>query len=152
MPHYEFFCHACNRPFSNKLPPIEHNEGKVVNPRCGSEEVEQRWFYLVAKQSAQATRQVPTGSCALPFSKENREDALEDEVTEHFAQRHSETRALAQDMVPAGQYGPSLQDGGPYASKEITRIPRQSRHPLCDHLPPGCLHREGNRSADTHLK
>jgi len=52
MPDYEFFCHACNRPFSKTLPPIERNENKVVCPRCGSEEVERRWFYLVAaKQS-----------------------------------------------------------------------------------------------------
>lgn len=53
MPHYEFFCHACNRPFSKTQIHIEHNKGKVVCPRCGSVEVEQRWFYLVAaKQSA----------------------------------------------------------------------------------------------------
>ena len=53
MPHYEFFCHTCNRPFSRTLPPTEIMKGKVVCPRCGSEEVEQRWFYAVtAKQSA----------------------------------------------------------------------------------------------------
>jgi len=34
------------------LPPTEYKEGKVVCPRCGSEEVEQGWFYPVsAKQS-----------------------------------------------------------------------------------------------------
>jgi len=42
MPHYEFFCHACNRPFSKTLTPTEYKEGKVVCPTCGSEEVEQR--------------------------------------------------------------------------------------------------------------
>lgn len=53
MHHYEFFCRACNRPFSKIRIPIEPNEGRVVCPHCGSEEVEQRWFYLVAaKQSA----------------------------------------------------------------------------------------------------
>jgi putative FmdB family regulatory protein len=52
MPHYEFFCHTCNRPFSKTLTPIERNNSSIVCPHCGSEEVEQRWFYLVAaKQS-----------------------------------------------------------------------------------------------------
>lgn len=52
MPHYEFFCHTCNRPFSKMLTPTEF-QGKVVCPRCGSEEVEHRWFYPVTgKQSA----------------------------------------------------------------------------------------------------
>ncbi|MBZ5682761.1 MAG: zinc ribbon domain-containing protein [Acidobacteriia bacterium] len=46
MPHYEFFCHTCNRPFSKTLTPTEY-KGKIVCPRCGSEEVEQRWFYAV---------------------------------------------------------------------------------------------------------
>ena len=53
MPEYEFFCHTCNRPFSKTLIPTEYKELTLVCPRCGSEEVEQRWFYLVAaKQSA----------------------------------------------------------------------------------------------------
>jgi putative FmdB family regulatory protein len=53
MPHYEFFCHTCSKPFSKTLTPTEYKEGKVVCPRCGSEEVEQRWFYPVtAKRSA----------------------------------------------------------------------------------------------------
>ena len=52
MHHYELFCHACNRPFSKTRTSIEPNEGKIVCPYCGSEEVEQRWFYLVAGQSA----------------------------------------------------------------------------------------------------
>ena len=53
MPHYEFFCHTCSRPFSKTLTPTEYKEGKVVCPGCGSEEVERRWFYPVtAKQSA----------------------------------------------------------------------------------------------------
>ncbi len=48
MHHYEFFCRPCNSPFSKIRTPIDANEGKVVCPRYGSKEVEQRWFYLVA--------------------------------------------------------------------------------------------------------
>ncbi len=42
MPHYEFFCRTSNRPFSKTLTPTEY-KGKVVCPRCGSEEVDHRW-------------------------------------------------------------------------------------------------------------
>lgn len=53
MPHYEFLCYTCNRPFSKTRTPAEYKESKVVCPRCGSVEVEQRWFYFVTtKQSA----------------------------------------------------------------------------------------------------
>ena len=53
MPYHGFFSYACNRPFSKTLPPIEHSKGKVVCPRCGSEEGERKWFYLAAaKQGA----------------------------------------------------------------------------------------------------
>jgi putative FmdB family regulatory protein len=45
MPHYEFFCHACKKAFSKVLTPAEYEEGEVVCPHCGSDEVEQRWFY-----------------------------------------------------------------------------------------------------------
>ena len=52
MPQYEFFCHACNRPFSKTLTPVEYKEGNVTCPQCGSKQVEQRWFYAAAgKQS-----------------------------------------------------------------------------------------------------
>ena len=45
--------HTCNRPFSKTLAPTEHTDGKVVCPRCGSEEVERRWFYpITVKQTA----------------------------------------------------------------------------------------------------
>jgi len=47
MPHYELFCQTCNRPFSKTLTPTEYKEGTIVCPRCGSEEVVQRWFYSV---------------------------------------------------------------------------------------------------------
>ena len=55
MPHYEFFCHACKQLFSKALSPAEYEEGDVVCPFCGSEEVEQRVsaFYPVSfKESA----------------------------------------------------------------------------------------------------
>ena len=48
MPHYEFFCHTCNSPFSKTLTPTEYGQAKVVCPQCGGGEVEQRWFYPVA--------------------------------------------------------------------------------------------------------
>jgi putative FmdB family regulatory protein len=50
MPHYEFFCRACELPFSKTLTPAEYEEGKVLCPRCGSEEVETRpsAFYAVS--------------------------------------------------------------------------------------------------------
>jgi len=46
--HCEFFCRARNSPFSKIRTPIGPNEEKVGCPHCGIEEVEQRWFYLVA--------------------------------------------------------------------------------------------------------
>ena len=53
MPEYAYYCHACNRPFSKTLTPAEYEEGTVTCPHCGSEEVEQRWFYQTAtKHSA----------------------------------------------------------------------------------------------------
>ena len=56
MPHYEFFRHACNKPFSKTLTPTEHKEGNVVCPHRGDDEVEQRWFRAVtATQNAQTT-------------------------------------------------------------------------------------------------
>lgn len=42
MLRYEFFCHACSKPFSKTLTLAEYEEGEVVCPECGSEEVEQR--------------------------------------------------------------------------------------------------------------
>lgn len=52
MPHDEFFCHTCNRPFSKTLTPTEYEQAKVVCQHCGGEEVEQRWFYAVATTQA----------------------------------------------------------------------------------------------------
>jgi putative FmdB family regulatory protein len=42
MPTYEFFCNACEQPFSKTLTAEEFEEGGTVCPECGSEEVEQR--------------------------------------------------------------------------------------------------------------
>jgi putative FmdB family regulatory protein len=52
MPYYEYFCHACKKPFSKMLTPAEYEEGIVVCPYCGSEEVEQRGsaFYPISSR------------------------------------------------------------------------------------------------------
>jgi putative FmdB family regulatory protein len=42
MPQYEFFCNACQQPFSTTLSPEEYEEGAVVCPFCESEDVERR--------------------------------------------------------------------------------------------------------------
>jgi putative FmdB family regulatory protein len=55
MPTYEFFCHACSKHFSKTLTLAEYEEGEVVCPDCGSDDVEQRLssFYAVtSKKSA----------------------------------------------------------------------------------------------------
>ncbi|HEX9120246.1 MAG TPA: FmdB family zinc ribbon protein [Terriglobales bacterium] len=55
MPQYEFFCHACSKPFSKALTLKEYEEGGVACPDCGSDDVEQRLssFYAVtSKKSA----------------------------------------------------------------------------------------------------
>ena len=55
MPHYDFFCHACQRTFSKILTIAEHGKEKIKCPHCGSHKVEQRWaeFYAVtSKKSA----------------------------------------------------------------------------------------------------
>jgi putative FmdB family regulatory protein len=55
MPHYDFFCHACQKTFSKILTIAEHGKEKIKCPHCGSNKVEQRWaeFYAVtSKKSA----------------------------------------------------------------------------------------------------
>ena len=42
MLRYEFFCNACEQPFSKILTADEYEEGGTVCPECGSENVEQR--------------------------------------------------------------------------------------------------------------
>ena len=41
MPQYEYFCHACRKPFSKTLTPAEYAQSSVLCPCCGGEEVEQ---------------------------------------------------------------------------------------------------------------
>lgn len=55
MPEYEFFCHACSKPFSKILTLQEYEEGSVTCPSCGSEEVEQRLssgYAITSRKSA----------------------------------------------------------------------------------------------------
>ncbi len=49
MAIYEFFCNACEHPFSRVLTAAEFEEGGTVCPYCDSEDVEQRLtrFYPV---------------------------------------------------------------------------------------------------------
>ncbi len=37
---HDYFCHACKRTFSKPPTPSDCEEGDVVCPHCGSEEVE----------------------------------------------------------------------------------------------------------------
>ena len=69
MPHYELFCHACKQLFSKTLSPAEYEEGNVVCPHCGSEEVEQRVsaFYPVSfKESARTCEVRLCASTSFP--------------------------------------------------------------------------------------
>src|SRR5438094_10593393 len=52
MPHYDFFCHACQKTFSKILTIAEHGKEKIKCPHCGSNKVEQRWaeFYAVTSK------------------------------------------------------------------------------------------------------
>ena len=51
MPHYEFFCNACQKTFEKILTMAEHDAEKTACPRCGSHEVEQRWSAFSAVTS-----------------------------------------------------------------------------------------------------
>lgn len=42
MPRYDFLCQSCKKQFSKTLTLTEYEEGKVICPNCGSEEVEQK--------------------------------------------------------------------------------------------------------------
>ncbi len=54
MHTHEFFCHACQQPFSKTLTAEEYEEGAVVCPHCGSEEVEDRpeAFYPISSRES----------------------------------------------------------------------------------------------------
>jgi putative FmdB family regulatory protein len=56
MPHYEFFCRACQKAFAKILTIAEHDKVKIVCPKCGSKDVEQRWaaFYAVTSKKSAA--------------------------------------------------------------------------------------------------
>jgi len=56
MHHYEFFCRACNRPFSKSPTPFEpQRRQSALSTRWGSEEVEQGWSYRVATEQNAGT-------------------------------------------------------------------------------------------------
>jgi putative FmdB family regulatory protein len=52
MPEYEYFCHTSKRSFSKSLAPAEYEEGTVVCPHCGSDEVERHVpaFYPISSR------------------------------------------------------------------------------------------------------
>ena len=55
MPHYEFVCRACHKIFSKILNLIDYEEGEVLCPHCGSNDIEQRWSAfsaITSKKSA----------------------------------------------------------------------------------------------------
>ena len=51
MPTYEYFCEACQKEFETILTIHEHEEGKIVCPKCGSEKVQHAPTPFVAKTS-----------------------------------------------------------------------------------------------------
>ena len=55
MPRYEFFCNACEQLFFKTLTSGEYEEGGIVCPECGSEDVEQHsTSFYVAKRKETA--------------------------------------------------------------------------------------------------
>ena len=55
MPHYEFFCNGCKKPFSKILSLTDYEKDKIACPKCGSANVEQRWSpftVITSKKSA----------------------------------------------------------------------------------------------------
>jgi putative FmdB family regulatory protein len=63
MPHYEFFCNACKRPFLKILTVAEHDAEKTPCSHCGSHEVEQRWsaFSAVTSKKSALNQAAPGG-------------------------------------------------------------------------------------------
>jgi len=54
MPDYQYFCHACQKTFSKVMTLAEHEEGEVLCPHCGSDNVEQSWsvFYPITPKKS----------------------------------------------------------------------------------------------------
>ena len=51
MPHYEYFCKACNKTFTLTLHIAEHDAENPACPDCGSHNIEQRWSTFSAVTS-----------------------------------------------------------------------------------------------------
>ncbi len=54
MPHYDFFCQACQKTFSRILTIAEHGKEKIKCPHCGSKHVEQEaaaFFAVTSRKS-----------------------------------------------------------------------------------------------------
>lgn len=54
MPQYEFFCHACNRPFSKTLTPTESKEG--LHRHGHKERLSRRGSYGAIAEQGSRTR------------------------------------------------------------------------------------------------
>jgi len=70
MARFEFFCHACEQPFSKILTADEYEEGVIACSNCGSEEVEQQMRLAAQNVSgsfgdAKHTRYVLQQDCRL---------------------------------------------------------------------------------------
>jgi putative FmdB family regulatory protein len=55
MPEYEFFCHACKKPFTKTLTLDQYEKDRITCPKCGSKKVEQRvsaFYAVTSKKSA----------------------------------------------------------------------------------------------------
>lgn len=51
MPTYKYFCESCQKEFETVLTIHEHDEAKIVCPKCGSEKVHQMAAAFVAVTS-----------------------------------------------------------------------------------------------------
>ncbi|HEX7422923.1 MAG TPA: zinc ribbon domain-containing protein [Terriglobales bacterium] len=116
MPQYEFFCHACNRPFSKTLTPTEGKEGYVVCPHCGSDEGEQRWIFIITATRNAGAEAGPMG--LLPSKGVGRD--------RRGSRPGISCHRVAREPGAAPPKG--SQHGGRYANKEAKRVSRWSGH------------------------
>jgi putative FmdB family regulatory protein len=58
MPRYEFFCRNCKKLFSTVLSLVDYEEGEVLCPHCGSQDIEQCWsaFSAITSKKSADTR------------------------------------------------------------------------------------------------